>query len=195
MEAARQLLLTEGIERFTVSAVAALAEVSKPAVYYYFESKEELVGALSAETLRAEVEAVRRAVDEADDGIGALIGAVNAYVEYYASDLDRFRVLHVWTRDTGSTRRFETSDARASRQALRDELVRRLGEARSARILCSDVEPRRLVEVAMATAHGLVFAATTASPDEEWDARLLQQLCGEACRMLRRAVVAERQSE
>src|SRR5687767_1395235 len=43
VDAASTVLTRDGIAALTVDAVAREAQVSKPAVYYYFRSKEDLV--------------------------------------------------------------------------------------------------------------------------------------------------------
>ena len=55
LDAAREVIIDEGLA-FTMDKVAAGADVSKPALYYYFRSKESLIGALAVEVLRVEAE-------------------------------------------------------------------------------------------------------------------------------------------
>ena len=46
LEAARQLVLRTGVRKLSLSDVATLAGVSRPTIYRYFVSKEDLIDAL-----------------------------------------------------------------------------------------------------------------------------------------------------
>ena len=95
LRAARELLVTSGVQNFTMAAVAEAADVTKPALYYYFASKEALVSALSLEVFAVEVDALTRAIERAPDGLSALEALVRAYVSRYLDDLDAFRLLNL----------------------------------------------------------------------------------------------------
>ena len=178
--AARQLLATRGIEGFTVSAVAAVAEVSKPAVYYYFESKEELVTALAADVLGEETLALRGAIEVAPSGVAALLAATRTYVAYHLADLEAFRILHVWAPALGLAVRLADTEGHRTRAALDDELARRLGPE-----LRPGVEAAGLVRLARAAAHGLVCMASL-----DQSVATTPQLCEALCRLLARAAGA-----
>jgi TetR/AcrR family transcriptional regulator len=188
MEAARQLLVSEGIERFTVSSVAAVAEVSKPAVYYYFDAKEDLVGALAADALQAETQVMRAAMEREADGLAALVAATRACVQHYADDLDRFRILYVWPQVLGINDRVAQSDACAERARLDDALARRLEDEQGRGRLRADVSARKLVAVARATAQGIVCGPSLGQLAGGQAAFSPAELCEEACRSLREAI-------
>ncbi|RDG38988.1 TetR/AcrR family transcriptional regulator [Streptomyces corynorhini] len=69
LDAARDLFLRQGVDRVSMDAVAARAEVSKRTVYDYFGDKRRLFLAILADASDSVTIAVRRAIDEhlADD--------------------------------------------------------------------------------------------------------------------------------
>jgi AcrR family transcriptional regulator len=163
MGAAIRLLAAQGTESFTVSAVAAVAGVSKPAVYYYFDSKEELLAALVADILEAETRALRAATAPASDALDALVRAVHALVEHHAGDLDRYRVAYLWPHVFGIAEHLTQTSARVEREQLDADLARRLAEDPALDPVGTG-HPRALVTTAFATAHGLLTAACAAQP-------------------------------
>jgi len=61
LKAAREVFFTKGIHRATVDDVAARAELSKGAIYLYFESKESLLAHLLLEGLETLLKELRAA--------------------------------------------------------------------------------------------------------------------------------------
>ena len=187
LDAASRLLATRGTESFTVSAVAAAAGVSKPAVYYYFDSKDELVVALVADVTQAETEALRRASDPATDAVDALVRAVRALVEHYADDLDRYRIAHLWTHANSISEYLRRSSASVERDQLDANLARRLATDPSLASVGSG-SPRALVTAAFAAAHGLLTTACVPKPGATPDAVPLSELGAIVETLLRRAL-------
>ncbi|MFS8203802.1 TetR/AcrR family transcriptional regulator [Streptomyces sp. CWNU-52B] len=62
--AARELFVRQGVDRVSMDAVAALAEVSKRTVYDYFGDKRRLFLAILADVSQSMVATGRRALDE-----------------------------------------------------------------------------------------------------------------------------------
>jgi AcrR family transcriptional regulator len=62
LEAARRLVLRTGARKLSLSDVAALAGVSRPTIYRYFVSKEDLIDALGAHERRRFDAAMERAM-------------------------------------------------------------------------------------------------------------------------------------
>lgn len=183
LAAAQRLLLSEGMEKFTVSAVAAGARVSKPAVYYYFDSKEEILGELASELYRDEIRALERAVTAAGDGAPAIEALVRAFVAHYLGDLDHFRVLYVWGPIYGLGARLRAPDLRQERDRLAGSLARRLEAARASGQLVGEVRPAEALQLALSVAHGLVCVACGARPEE--DTPPLANILDTACEALR----------
>jgi AcrR family transcriptional regulator len=68
LDAAQRLVFRTGARKLSVSDVAALARVSRPTIYRYFASKEDLIDALG----RRERRRFSRAMDEAAAGVVGL---------------------------------------------------------------------------------------------------------------------------
>ncbi len=188
MRAARQLLVTEGIEHFTVARVAKSARVSKPGVYYYFDSKEDLVYALAIEVQEEETRQLSDAVGEERRAVDAVITLVRRRVDYYLDDRDSSRILHVWARMLGLESRLETSPAWHRASELRQGLTRRLLEELGRERVPPRLALERIVDLAVALSQGIIAtAALDASP---LDARArTDALCDDACSWLLDALI------
>jgi AcrR family transcriptional regulator len=189
MRAARRLLGAQGIESFTVSAVAAKAEVSKPAVYYYFDSKEELVAALAAEVLRGETAAIREAMAGASDSVDRVARAVQALLAHHARDLERYRIAHVWPHLLGMSARLSTGPEQMERSELDADLARRLDEDAARGMMRLNHPAVALVGAAFAAGHGLLTAACAAHAAGTPEAVPLAELGVVTEELLRRGLV------
>lgn len=183
MQSARELLVQQGIENFTIAQVAAVARVSKPAVYYYFESKEDLVGELSLDVLCAERQRLEAAISQPASGVDALAALVRARIDFYVEDRDSFRILHVWGPMLGLQERLEASSQHQALLELVEQVARRLAEEWHRLRVSSRIEPARIPELAWAMSQGII-AATALGPMREGDLERVQALRDSACRWL-----------
>ncbi len=174
-----------------MAAVADAAGVSKPSLYYYFASKEDLVGALAVEALREEARVLGEAITAAPSGVAALGAVVRAYVDHYARDLDAFRVLYVWPQVLGTRRRILESDVYPLSRAVNDELERRLRQDAAAGGLRAEAHPRKLANVAWVTAHGLTSLLAGLASAGGATLFSAAELRDEACRMVMLAAATE----
>ena len=156
LEAAADVLIEGGLEGFTVGAVAARADLSKPAVYYYFASREALLSSLLVVRFRAETNAMLAAIAGADGGVAALDRLVRAYVEHYRNDLESYRVLQLWALSATSQTELLATDLYPLSWELMGAIEAMLVEDREHGRLHADAKPRELANVAMMTAHGIV---------------------------------------
>lgn len=187
LTAARTVLVREGISGLTLDAVAAEADLSKPSLFYYFRSKEDLVGELAVEGLAREVEALEAAVASADSGVEALAALVRAKVDLYAEDLDAFRVVYLWPQLLGRQSDAQRERVYALSARLNDALEARLqADARAGR-LAPGFQPRRLANVAWTVAHGLLSLVAGLENTGGNTRHTLSQLRDEACALLMRA--------
>lgn len=83
LDAARQLVVQQGARRLSLSEVATLAGVSRPTIYRYFVSKEELVDALGKLEYRRFHAAMDEAVSAASghERLEAAIDVVAAFLD------------------------------------------------------------------------------------------------------------------
>jgi AcrR family transcriptional regulator len=189
LAAARAVLGQGGISGLTLEAVAAEADLSKPSLFYYFRSKEELVGELAVEGLAREVEVLEAAAAGAGSGVEALAAVVKASVDLYAEDLDAFRTVYLWPQLLGRMSDSQRERAYALSARLNDALeARLLADARAGR-LAPGLQPRRLANVAWTTAHGLLSLVAGLENAGGNTRHTLSQLRDEACALLMRAGV------
>lgn len=189
LTAARAVLVKDGLAGLTLEAVAQEADLSKPSLFYYFRSKEELVGELAVEGLAREVEVLEAAVAQAGSGVEALAALVRAKVDLYAEDLDAFRVVYLWPQLMGRQSDSQRERVHALSARLNDALEARLqAEARAGR-LAPGLQPRRLANVAWTVAHGLLSLVAGLENAGGSTRHTLAQLRDEACALLLRAGV------
>ena len=187
LTAARAVLARQGVVGLTMEAVATEADVSKPAVFYYFRSKEELVGELAVEQLEAEVAVLEAAVATADSGVAALAALARAKVDFYAEDLDAFRVAYLWPQLIGLAPELLRQRVYPLSQRVNDALEARLREDARQGLLAPGFEPRRLANLAWTTAHGLLALVAGMEQLGGGTRHTLAQLRDEACALLLRA--------
>lgn len=85
LDAAAHVLSQKGYAGTRVGAVASVAEVHPPAIYYYFESREELIEEVmwvGAHRVRTHVEQVLANVPENTSPIQRIMHAVEAHLRY-----------------------------------------------------------------------------------------------------------------
>lgn len=181
LRAARDVLLASGPDAFTMEQVARAADTSKAALYYYFQSKEEVVAALAIEALRREVEAVGAAVIAAECGVDGLVALIQARVEHYLADPDAFRILYTWAPTLGAAQRLVLAEILPLTAVVSQTLEAKLQRDRKAGLLHPDANPARLSQVAWLTSHGLLsYAMNQPTPERgAW-----RPLCDEACAAL-----------
>lgn len=156
VEATRQVLLRDGISALTVEAVADHAGVSKPSVYYYFDSKDALIRELVLGLAAAEQQVMLRAVQDADDGPAVIGDLVRAYVQHHLQSLELFKVQYLWSQIMGFGAGDGDVEVNRGMIALYDAIEGRLARDHEAGHLRADAHPRRLGVVAWMAAQGVV---------------------------------------
>ena len=81
LDAARRLVLRTGARKLSLSDVATLAGVSRPTIYRYFASKEDLIDALGAQERRRFDAAMARAMDGVT-GVARLEAAIDVVATF-----------------------------------------------------------------------------------------------------------------
>lgn len=187
LRAAREVVVADGLG-FTMDRVAAEADVSKPALYYYFRSKEALITALAIEVLRSEVELVARAIVEAPGALEAIAALVRARVERYADDPDSFRILYLWAPVVGIDEAAHLTEIVPLTEVVIHTLEQRLERERRRRPppIAVSVDPRRLAMMTWTTAQGVL--AATLGMGAAISPYSIEELTDEAIRTLLRAV-------
>ena len=106
VDAARRVLLRNGIAATTLDAVAKEIGLTKAALYYYYPSKDALLFEIIFGALEAQSRAVHDAVAKAKNGGDALRAIIRGTVHTFASRLDDFRLafLHGQVAGPGTVR-------------------------------------------------------------------------------------------
>jgi len=95
LDAARQVLLSRGLAGLTLEAVANELDLTKAALYYYFNSKEALVAELIYLSLESHAEAVGAAVASADSGPAAIEALIRTAAKHYGTRKDELRLAYL----------------------------------------------------------------------------------------------------
>jgi AcrR family transcriptional regulator len=160
LEAARLVLLRNGVAATTLEAVAKEAGMSKTGLYYYYPSKDALLFELVFGAIEAQARAVSRAVEKTSDGGDALGAVVAATVQAFAPRLDDFRLAFLFGQvATPGAVRLD-SDQFARVRPLNELCVggaaKKLAADRERRPGRAQVEPRMMAFLAYLSAIGLL---------------------------------------
>lgn len=160
LDAAETVLHRDGVANVTVDAVAQEVDLSKTALYHYFESKDALLFELVFRHLSAEAQTVHDAVAATEDGASALAAMIRAVIGYHAPHIGTFQLCYLQGQVAGPA--FMSLNA-AMIERLRplNELLyagteARLKEAKKRGELRAGVNPRRLAFLAHMAAVGLL---------------------------------------
>ncbi|ANW66791.1 TetR family transcriptional regulator [Mycolicibacterium murale] len=122
LDAAVQVFSVNGYHETSMDAIAAKAEISKPMLYLYYGSKEELFGACLARELSRFVEAVRADVDFTLSPKDMLRNTILSFLRYI--DANRASWIVLYTQATSSTAFAHT--VREGRERIIDLVARLL---------------------------------------------------------------------
>jgi len=100
LDAAVQMFSRNGYHETSMDAIAAEAEISKPMLYLYYGSKEELFGACLNRELSRFIEAVRADIDLKQSPKDLLRNAVLSFLNYI--DANRASWIVLYTQATSS---------------------------------------------------------------------------------------------
>jgi AcrR family transcriptional regulator len=160
LEAARQVLLRNGVAAMTLDAVAREVGVSKPALYYYFSSKDALLFELIFDALRLHAQTVHDAVDAARDGPDALGAVLRETVKSFAPRLEDFRLAFLYGQvSTPGAVHFDAEQfarIRPLNNLLLAGAARKLGEESQGHPNRAGIEPRLMAFLAYLSALGLL---------------------------------------
>src|ERR1700677_5399114 len=83
LRTAAHLFLEHGYQKSSMSMLAAQLKITKPALYYYFRNKEEIL----VECYRAGITLIETLLDKALVSRGTGLDKVKAYIEAYAKSV------------------------------------------------------------------------------------------------------------
>ncbi len=190
LEAARRVVARGGLEGLTLAAVAAEADLSKPALHYYFPTREDLVGALSADYLAREADAVIAAVTAAKSDADAGVAAIRAKVAFAAADLGGFRVAYLLPQVVRLPRAITVARIYPPGIRTMDALSARLARVE----LAAGLTPRRLANLCFCLAQGVLSLVAGLEAIGGSTAFPLQELTDEAAALFTAACKARRRA-
>jgi AcrR family transcriptional regulator len=119
LDAAVQMFSVNGYHETSMDAIAAQAEISKPMLYLYYGSKEELFGACHDRELGRFVDSVRADIDFTQPARDLLRNAVVSFLSYIDANRASWMVLYADHQFAGVRSRSVRSgaDRRSGRQA------------------------------------------------------------------------------
>jgi AcrR family transcriptional regulator len=94
LDTARDAILRSGLAGFTLAAVAEELALTKPALYYYFDSKEALLFELLLREWFGEATEVQAAVDETESGADAVEQLMRTVFNRYRDRLELFMLYY-----------------------------------------------------------------------------------------------------
>jgi AcrR family transcriptional regulator len=160
VDAARRVMLRDGIAATTLAAVAKEVGLTKTALYYYYPSKDALYFELIFGAVEAESRAIRDAVAKTDAGGDALRALIRETIRTFAARMDDFRLTFMHGQVAGpSAVRF------GAEQFARIRPLNELAYAGATKLLTEEwkhargragVDPRLMVFLANVAAYGVL---------------------------------------
>jgi AcrR family transcriptional regulator len=112
LDAAQELIASDGYHALRMDAVADAAELSKGTLYLYFENKDALCAAVATRLIDTFLPFLRSALDNANTGLEGVRALLQAYYEFTQDHPHNFRFALAWLsageRMDDSTESFQT---------------------------------------------------------------------------------------
>jgi AcrR family transcriptional regulator len=99
IEAARQVLLSEGYRNFSLRKVAREIDVSATSIYLHFENKDDLVHTLMEQAIERLNSRLQKVATEAGSPIAKLEALAYEYVEFALNNQREYQVIHLTSSD------------------------------------------------------------------------------------------------
>lgn len=185
IDAATEVLIERGIGNFTLDAVARTLGVTKPAIYYYFKSKNALLHAIVAAHQKAESDTLCESIATAPSGAEALGTAIRAFARHHGANLGIFRLMYMYPQlvkpeQLGVNAESLKELVHPYTTRLYDALEEKLLEDQQRGRLAEHVHPRRLAVDAHAAVLGVMtllsLTQVAGDPMKHTDAELIDEL-------------------
>jgi len=182
LDVAQQILAGQGVDGLTLVAVADRLGYTKPALYHYFHSKEDLLRSLILQLIQQESLELTAAVMKSSGRSSVLGTLIRAFYQRYRGRLNEFRLVYSqfqlmdW-QTLGLTQNMIRQDINPLTHHLFDEVVAMLSNKGE---LSTTPEMRQLAFSAWLAAVGLMdmisIAAIGQDPLRHSDDALLRQM-------------------
>ena len=112
LDAAQELIASEGYHGLRMDAVADVVELSKGTLYLYFENKDALCAAVATRLIDTFLPFLNQALSDAESGLDAVRALLQAYYDFTQDHPHHFRFALAWLsageRMDDSTESFQT---------------------------------------------------------------------------------------
>ena len=162
LDAARRVFASRGYLKSTMDEIAMAAEITKPTVYLYFKTKDDLLLSLMQpliDDIRGELESVEARLDAGKIGDGGVLfdGIVTAFYHGYESLPETFRVVQLFQqRDLIGELRPEIRAALDDRGRINFDICRRLLTKGMGRGLIGPVNVHAMADLIWALVVGVI---------------------------------------
>ena len=170
LDAAVQMFSVNGYHETSMDTIAAAAEISKPMLYLYYGSKEDLFGACLNRELSRFIDSVRADIDFTQSPKDLLRNAIGSFMRYI--DANRASWIVMYTQATSSQTFAQT--VREGREQI-IELVAGLVRSGS-RVPRTDAEPEMMAVALVGAGEAMATRLTTGDIDVDDAAQLMIDL-------------------
>ncbi len=164
LDAARDILLTEGYARLSMRGIAKRIEYSPTTIYLYFKNKEELLYHLCDEVFERLLDVLEKAGVSEVSAMARLRAAMRSYIDYGLSEPDRYRIAFMADINPHVNVQNFLEEGKNGYKLLLD--FRRKVEAALAEV-SSPLTPDHVVQALWAHTHGIV-SLLIVNPDFPW---------------------------
>lgn len=185
VDAARQILVTDGFDALTAASLAAATDMSVPSLYYYFDSFDDIVESVAIGLITEEADALVAAVTAAPDGPAALEALVRTRVAWYVARPEAWRLVELSFSSVRLSPRGFAEGVYPAASRVNDPVEAMLLEDQRRGLVSSQVQPRRLANVAFCTAQGILAVSLGIARMGGGMRFPVDALVDEACRSLR----------
>ncbi len=156
LAAAERLFAEKGTEGTTMDDIAREAEYSKATLYVYFQSKEEIVGAILLNGLAMLKKRVHQAIESNEDWYGAYDAVCQAILGFYMENPAAYEAV---MGAAGAGEGKGDQDVRRAVQEFCKELAAFLERGRSAGAVTGEEDQMELVLLFWASVSGMIHMA------------------------------------
>lgn len=164
LDAAREILLSEGFSQLTMRGIAKRIEYSPTTIYLYFKNKEELLYNLCDEVFKRLLDILEKAGVNETSALARLRAAMYSYIDFGLSEPDRYRIAFMADINPHINVQNFLEEGKNGYKLLLD--FRRKVEAALAEV-SSPLDPAHVVQVLWAHTHGIV-SLLIINPDFPW---------------------------
>lgn len=189
LAAAERLFSEKGTEGTTMDDIAREAEYSKATLYVYFQSKEEIVGAILLNGLAMLKKRVRQAIDSHEDWYAAYDAVCQAILEFYAENPTAYEA--VMAGGAGTVEAKSDQDVRRAIREFCKELAQFLEKGKSAGAVVGEQNYTEMVMLFWASVSGMIRMAGSGGQLLEQIGKTREEFLKDGFRLILRAITGK----